>query len=49
MARKKQKGNGAGTVYPRRNKQGKVIGYRGSYFAPARNDLSASRFLLAET
>ena len=34
MARKKQKGNGTGTVYPRRNKQGKVIGYRGSYFAP---------------
>jgi integrase len=34
MARKKQKGNGAGTVYPRKNKEGKVIGYRGSYFAP---------------
>ena len=34
MARKKQKGNGAGSVYPRRNKAGKVIGYRGSYFAP---------------
>jgi integrase len=34
MARKKQKGNGAGTVYPRKNKEGKVIGYRGSYFGP---------------
>src|ERR671916_661428 len=34
MARKKQKGNGTGTVYPRKNKDGKVIGYRGSYFAP---------------
>jgi integrase len=34
MARKKQKGNGSGTVYPRKNKEGKVIGYRGSYFAP---------------
>jgi integrase len=34
MARKKQKGNGAGTVYPRKNTQGKIIGYRGSYFAP---------------
>lgn len=34
MAKKKQKGNGTGTVYPRKNKQGKVIGYRGSYFAP---------------
>lgn len=34
MARKKQIGNGQGTVYPRKNKSGKVIGYRGSYFAP---------------
>jgi integrase len=34
MARKKQQGNGSGTVYPRKNKDGKVIGYRGSYFAP---------------
>jgi integrase len=34
MARKKQNGNGQGTVYPRKNKSGKVIGYRGSYFAP---------------
>ena len=34
MARKRQKGNGAGTVYPRKDKEGKVIGYRGSYFAP---------------
>ena len=32
MAKKKQKGNGAGSVYPRKNKAGKVIGYRGSYF-----------------
>ena len=34
MARKKERGNGTGTVYPRKNKQGKIIGYRGSYFAP---------------
>ncbi len=33
MARKKQRGNGSGTVYPRKNKDGKVIGYRGSYIA----------------
>jgi integrase len=33
MARKKSKGNGTGTVYPRRNKEGKITGYRGSYFA----------------
>jgi integrase len=32
MAKKKQRGNGAGTVYPRKNKDGKTIGYRGSYF-----------------
>jgi integrase len=32
MARKKQKGNGTGTIYPRKNKDGKVIGYRGSYY-----------------
>ena len=32
MAR--QRANGEGTVYPRKNKQGKVISYRGSYFAP---------------
>ena len=31
MAKKKQRGNGTGTVYPRKNKDGKVIGYRGSY------------------
>ncbi len=34
MARTKERGNGTGTVYPRKNKQGKIIGYRGSYFAP---------------
>jgi integrase len=28
----KQSGNGTGTVYPRRNKEGKITGYRGSYF-----------------
>ena len=31
MGKKKQKGNGTGTVYPRKNKVGKVIGYRGSH------------------
>ena len=34
MAKKKERGNGTGTVYPRKNKQGKIIGFRGSYFAP---------------
>jgi integrase len=32
VGKKKQKGNG--TVYPRKNKAGKGIGYRGSYFTP---------------
>jgi integrase len=35
MGKVKQSGNGTGTVYPRKNKAGKVIGYRGSYFDPA--------------
>jgi len=32
MGKTKQSGNGTGTVYPRRNKEGKITGYRGSYF-----------------
>src|ERR687890_600961 len=45
MAKKKERGNGSGTVYPRKNKQGKIIGYRGSYFAPdgKRRYVSAKR------
>ena len=45
MAKKKQKGNGTGTVYPRKNKDGKVISYRGSYFTPdgKRRYVSAKR------
>jgi hypothetical protein len=34
MAKSKQRGNGDGDVWPRRNEEGKVIGYRGSYFGP---------------
>lgn len=35
MARKRrQRGNGQGTVAPRRNKAGKVIGYVGAFFGP---------------
>src|SRR5215211_3832062 len=50
MAKKRQRGNGAGTVYPRKNKDGKVIGYRGSYFAPngKRRYVSAKRKSAAE-
>jgi integrase len=32
MAKKKDRGNGDGDVYPRKNKDGKIIGYRGSYW-----------------
>jgi len=34
MVKKRQRGNGTGTVYPRKNNDGKIIGYRGSYFPP---------------
>jgi integrase len=34
VAKKKSRGNGTGTVAPRRNNQGKVIGYRGAFFGP---------------
>ena len=32
MARKKQQGNGSGTIYPRKNKDGKIVSYLGQYF-----------------
>ena len=32
MAKKKQQGNGNGTVYPRKNKDGKVTSYLGAYY-----------------
>jgi integrase len=34
VARKKERGNGTGTVYPRKNKQGKVVGYLGAHHGP---------------
>jgi integrase len=46
MARKRRtRGNGQGTVYQRKNKDGKVIGYRGSYFTSdgKRRYISAKR------
>lgn len=33
MSNKRTRGNGEGDVYPRRNKEGKIIGYRGAYWA----------------
>lgn len=32
MAKKSRRGNGEGTVYPRKNKDGRIIGYRGSFW-----------------
>ena len=32
MAKKKSRGNGDGDVFPRKNKDGKIIGYRGAYW-----------------
>jgi integrase len=45
LAKKRQRGNGAGTVYARRNKEGKITCYRGSYFTPdgKRRYISAKR------
>jgi integrase len=34
MAKKRSRGNGTGTVAPRKNKQGKVISYKGAFFGP---------------
>jgi integrase len=50
VGKKKRKGNGTGTVYLRRNKAGKIISYRGSYFTPdgERRYVSAKRKSEAE-
>jgi integrase len=34
MPRRKSKGNGQGSVYPRKNKDGKITGYLGAYHGP---------------
>jgi integrase len=34
VLRKKAKGNGQGSVYPRKNKDGKITGYLGAYYGP---------------
>ncbi len=39
MARKRERGNGDGDVWPRRNKEGKIIGYRASYWVDAASGL----------
>ena len=32
VGKKKARGNGEGDVYPRKDKDGKVVGYRGAYW-----------------
>lgn len=34
MAKKKERGNGDGDVWPRKNNEGRITGYRGAYFGP---------------
>ena len=34
MARKKERGNGDGDVWPRKNKEGKITSYRAAYVGP---------------
>ena len=34
MARTKSRANGDGDVFPRKNKDGKIVGYRGAYVGP---------------
>jgi integrase len=34
MGRVKSRANGDGDVFPRKNRAGKIIGYRGAYFGP---------------
>jgi hypothetical protein len=33
VGKKKQQGNGSGSVYPRKNKAGKITSYLGAYYA----------------
>jgi integrase len=48
MARKRQRANGEGTVYPRKNKDGKITSYRGSYWAQTAKGLKR-RYVSAKT
>ncbi len=34
MGKRKQQGNGSGSVYPRKNKAGKITSYLGAYYGP---------------
>jgi hypothetical protein len=48
MAKKRTRGNGDADVYPRRNREGKVIGYRGAYCgSPTRRREAAGGATLA--
>ncbi len=49
MARKRQRGNGEGSVYERKDKSGRVIGYRGAYFAQTPNGATKRFYVSGKT
>ena len=42
MGKKKARGNAEGDVYPRKDKDGKVVGYRGAYWVHTAEGPSAA-------
>ena len=48
MGKKRARGNGEGDVYPRKNAEGKVIGYRGAYWVQTAEGLKR-RFVWGKT
>ena len=48
MAKKRSRGNGDGDVYARKDKKGKTIGYRGTYWVQTANG-SARRYVSGKT
>ncbi len=42
VGKKKARGNGEGDVYPRKDKDGKVVGYRGAYWVHTAEGPSAA-------
>jgi integrase len=49
MTSKRQRGNGEGSVYERKDKDGRVIGYRGAYFARTTNGIRKRFYVSGKT
>jgi integrase len=49
MTSKRQRGNGEGSVYERKDKDGRVIGYRGAYFARTMNGIRKRFYVSGKT